>query len=48
MKILVLNAGSSSQKSSLYDINVLKNIVSPPQPLWEAMMDWTVNRLMDY
>jgi len=43
MKILVLNAGSSSQKSSLYDINVLKNIVSPPQPLWEAMIDWTVN-----
>lgn len=40
MKILVLNAGSSSQKSCLYQIdNSLPN--SPPEPLWEAKVDWT-------
>ena len=43
MKILVLNAGSSSQKSCLYDINSLENLTNPPQPLWEATIDWTVN-----
>lgn len=39
MKILVLNAGSSSQKSCLYDIDTLPN--SPPEPLWEGSIDWT-------
>ena len=40
MKILVLNAGSSSQKSCLYELNdVLPD--RPPQPLWEAQIDWT-------
>ncbi|MFN6166294.1 MAG: acetate/propionate family kinase [Pseudanabaena sp.] len=40
MKILVLNAGSSSQKSCLYDLgNVLPDI--SPEPIWEAMVDWT-------
>jgi len=39
MKILVLNAGSSSQKSCLYDLNdVLPD--RPPPPLWEAQIDW--------
>ncbi|MEZ2318877.1 MAG: acetate kinase [Microcoleus sp.] len=40
MKILVLNAGSSSQKSCLYE---LKDVQSdrPLQPLWEAKIDWT-------
>ncbi|MEG4289103.1 acetate kinase [Microcoleus sp. C2C3] len=39
MKILVLNAGSSSQKSCLYDLNdVLPD--RPPQPVWEAQIDW--------
>ena len=39
MKILVLNAGSSSQKSCLYELNdVLPD--GPPQPLWEAQIDW--------
>ncbi|MDJ0600190.1 MAG: acetate kinase [Crocosphaera sp.] len=42
MKILVLNAGSSSQKSCLYSIeeNTLPN--HPPNPLWTANIDWTV------
>lgn len=46
MKILVLNAGSSSQKSCLYDLpdqcdgNTLP--LHPPQPIWEAMIDWTL------
>lgn len=39
MKILVLNAGSSSQKSRLYDIgDSLPE--KPPQPLWSADADW--------
>ena len=40
MKILVLNAGSSSQKSCLYQLDdTLPE--SPPAPLWEARVDWT-------
>ncbi|HEY9671986.1 MAG TPA: acetate kinase [Waterburya sp.] len=40
MKILVLNAGSSSQKSCLYQIgDTLPE--SPPIPVWEAKVDWT-------
>ncbi|GAP98848.1 acetate/propionate family kinase [Leptolyngbya sp. NIES-2104] len=40
MKILVLNAGSSSQKSCLYELTEpLPN--DPPAPLWEAQIDWT-------
>lgn len=40
MKILVLNAGSSSQKSCLYDLgNALPD--TPPEPIWEAFVDWT-------
>ncbi|TYQ27546.1 acetate kinase [Pseudanabaena sp. UWO311] len=40
MKILVLNAGSSSQKSCLYDLeNALPD--TPPAPIWEASIDWT-------
>ncbi len=40
MKILVLNAGSSSQKSCLYQLdNTLPEL--PPPPLWEAKVDWT-------
>ncbi|MEG4403482.1 acetate kinase [Microcoleus sp. MON2_D5] len=39
MKILVLNAGSSSQKSCLYELND-RLPDRPPQPLWEAQIDW--------
>ncbi|MEG4350753.1 acetate kinase [Microcoleus sp. LAD1_D3] len=40
MKILVLNAGSSSQKSCLYELNdVLPD--RPLQPLWSAQIDWS-------
>ena len=40
MKILVLNSGSSSQKSCLYDFpdNILPT--EPPNPVWEAQIDW--------
>ncbi|HLP92152.1 MAG TPA: acetate kinase [Nostocaceae cyanobacterium] len=38
MKILVLNAGSSTQKSCLYEINDQTSLV--PHPLWEAKIDW--------
>lgn len=41
MKILVLNAGSSSQKSCLYEIADERLPTHPPLPLWEAKVDWT-------
>ena len=39
MKILVLNSGSSSQKSSLYEIgrDLPQN---PPPPVWEGKIEW--------
>jgi acetate kinase len=39
MKILVLNSGSSSQKSFLYDVG---NTLPPeaPEPLWAANIEW--------
>src|SRR5207247_10467609 len=39
MKILVLNAGSSSHKVSLYQLG--ESLPDdPPPPLWEAKIDW--------
>ena len=42
MKILILNAGSSSQKSCLYDLpeNTLPD--DPIEPIWIADIDWTI------
>lgn len=42
MKVLVLNAGSSSQKSCLYELATTSLPEQPPKPLWEAHIDWTV------
>jgi acetate kinase len=39
MHILVLNAGSSSQKSCLYRLET-ELPQQPPKPLWEAHIDW--------
>jgi len=39
MKILVLNGGSSSFKSSLFDVTG-KEGAAAPNPLWEAHVDW--------
>lgn len=39
MKILVLNSGSSSQKSNLYEIGP-DLPPSPPVPLWEGKIEW--------
>lgn len=39
MKILVLNSGSSSQKSCLYELGASLPD-SPPAPLWEAKVEW--------
>jgi acetate kinase len=39
MKVLVMNAGSSSQKSSLYELGDA-SIGKPPALLWEAQIDW--------
>ncbi len=42
MKILVLNSGSSSQKSCLYDI--AKTLPPhPPAPTWEGKIEWNGN-----
>ncbi|MEO1374328.1 MAG: acetate kinase [Cyanobacteria bacterium J06635_10] len=40
MKILVLNAGSSTQKSCLYEVNNGTLPISPPAPLWEGKVDF--------
>jgi acetate kinase len=39
MKVLVLNSGSSSQKSALYEIGDTLPPV-PPEPLWKAEIEW--------
>ena len=40
MKILVLNSGSSSQKSCLYEIgDALPQ--HPPEPQWEGKIEWS-------
>lgn len=43
MKILVLNAGSSSQKSCLYELPTKELPSQPPKPLWEGFVDWSHN-----
>lgn len=47
MKILVLNAGSSSQKASLYDLAspLMDNV--PTRPLWEGKVDWHGHALIE-
>jgi acetate kinase len=42
MKILVLNAGSSSHKACLYEIGETPPDV-PPTPLWEGRIEWHDN-----
>jgi len=45
VKILVLNAGSSSQKSRLYEIADSGKVPElAPAPLWQAEADWTHHR----
>ncbi len=39
MKILVINHGSSSQKSCLYDVGT-ESFDAPVAPLWEAQVNW--------
>ncbi|MGF1569822.1 MAG: acetate/propionate family kinase [Nodosilinea sp.] len=41
MKILVLNAGSSSHKSCLFDLTRGNSASQPPRPIWRASLDWT-------
>jgi acetate kinase len=43
MKILVLNAGSSSQKSCLYQLSENALPEHPLKPIWHAEIDWTVS-----
>ncbi|MEL6939326.1 MAG: acetate kinase [Cyanobacteria bacterium J06598_1] len=40
MNILVFNAGSSSQKSCLYSLDTIGEAAQPPDPIWEAQIDW--------
>jgi acetate kinase len=42
MKLLVLNAGSSSQKTALFDLSPAAH--HPVQPLWQGKLDWDGNR----
>ncbi|MEB3289260.1 MAG: acetate kinase [Leptolyngbya sp.] len=41
MKILVLNAGSSSHKSCLFDLTQRSAPGLAPSPIWRAALDWT-------
>jgi acetate kinase len=41
MKILVLNAGSSSHKSCLFEVGPEAAPYPAPAPLWRAALDWT-------
>ncbi|NMF86208.1 acetate kinase [Nodosilinea sp. P-1105] len=41
MKILVLNAGSSSHKSCLFDLTSRSSTDAAPIPVWRAALDWT-------
>ena len=41
MKILVLNAGSSSHKSCLFDLTQVSDPSLAPSPIWRAALDWT-------
>jgi acetate kinase len=41
MKILVLNAGSSSHKSCLFDLTQHSSDSLAPNPIWRAALDWT-------
>lgn len=40
MKVLVLNAGSSTQKSCLYHLDGQTLPVNTPDPIWKADIDW--------
>jgi acetate kinase len=40
MKILAINGGSSSFKSSLFEVTGQEGGRAAPQPLWEARVDW--------
>jgi acetate kinase len=44
MKILVLNAGSSTQKSCLYEIADRAFSTQASQPIWEGKINWTQDR----
>lgn len=41
MKILVLNSGSSSQKTALFDLQ--RELQAPESPIWQAEIDWQGN-----
>jgi acetate kinase len=45
VKILVLNSGSSSQKSRIYEFGAALP-QSPPAPLWEGKIEWHGDRAM--
>jgi acetate kinase len=42
MKILVLNSGSSSQKTALFELGA-KSSPEPIAPIWEGKLDWNGN-----
>jgi acetate kinase len=46
MKILVMNAGSSSQKSCLYEVSHSELPLDPPAPLWTAELDGSADRVV--
>jgi acetate kinase len=43
MKVLVLNSGSSTQKSALFELNSHSSS-EPAAPLWEGKLEWDVDK----
>src|SRR5947207_11000261 len=43
MKVLVLNSGSSSQKTALFELGPELS-TEPVSPLWEGKLDWDGNK----
>ena len=43
MKVLVLNSGSSTQKSALFELNSHSSS-EPAAPLWEGKLEWDAKK----
>jgi acetate kinase len=44
MKALALNAGSSTLKAALYDVEPRAALAAPPEPRWHGQVDWDPRR----
>jgi acetate kinase len=47
MNVLALNAGSSTLKACLYNLDPATSLASPPSPRWRGQLDWDPNAADD-